>query len=296
MLTTTSKSVLLCFALFILSALQWSVFSEDSGNDKIGNMIEDIEQKQKEKEQKEKEKEREKDKKHKDKDRDHSDDSDSDGGCAGEITADIIGGCFDVFFSILGQYAGELIYSDYPYADTSPFIFSDIRGDSDEGGKIGFLKFSYEPSYLFDNIWGMSGRLEGVLSVLYANCLFQYNFSGSDRESWFSVLSFNGGLAIPISNVMLSLYAGVFTFTIPSTMFPMLTTFSFGGSLQIFFPNNIEFELYNLNAVYDPFWFIIVSPSISIAISRFSIGAGFDYYNYAGTVYMGPAIKLTVWI
>jgi hypothetical protein len=282
-----AKIFLFSLIFFVIAAFQFSVFPADSGSsgdDKIGDMTEDI--KKKEKEQKEKDKDKENQKK-------KDDNADSDNSCMGSIMSGCIEGCAENLLPLINAIALSVKYADYPYADNSDFVFSGTKSSPDEKAKIGFLKLSFEPSYLMDNIWGLSGRLEAAVTILYLNCLYQYNFS---EHNAFSVVSANAGLTFPIGNVALSIFAGGFKIFLPDPGIAQSFLPSFGGSLQIFFPGNIAFEIFNLNAIDDALWFTIIEPSVSFQISRFGIGAGFIYYDYAGTVFMGPAVKCTIWL
>ncbi len=286
-MTRTLRIVFLAAFISAVYSIGAPLVCEELSDDKIGDMIKEIEKR--EKEQKEKEKE--------DGGKQGESTNSGCGGCGGFSTegcdiaasASCTQDCMEALGKLFVMVAMSTEYADYPYADNSDFAFSRFKSDTEDGSSIGFLKLTYEPSYLSDGIWGMTGRFEGALTILYASCLYQYNFSDVNR---FSVFTFNGGIQIPVSNVALRLFIG--GFSMPDVLDRVYI--SFGGSLEIFFPNNIVFEIYSVNSITDYLQFYILSSSLGVSLWRFTLGAGFSYYNYVTYAYYGPTIKLSFWI
>jgi hypothetical protein len=296
MIQSLYKVIAFVIIFIAQTSYNFTAFADDGGdknNGKIGDMIEEIKQKEKEKKEKEKEDtdstDKEREKKH-----DESGD-DSDESCFGSIMSGCVEGCFEYGFPLLFIYALSVEYAEYPYAESGGFAFSRLKDSPEQKGKYAYLKLVCEPAYLWDDVYGVAGRVDGVLSIIYASFLYQYNFSAPEKLS-FSVLSLNAGFQFPIENISISLFGGGFRIFLPGQDILKSIVPSVGGSLQIFFPYNIAFEVYSLNAFTDVHSFIVLTTSLGFSFWRFALGAGFSYYDYDGTLFMGPSIRLTIWI
>lgn len=275
-----SKSILaFTFSLLLVFLRTAPALMAEDKDDKIGDMIEEIERREKERKEKEQEES-------------GGTDNDDEGNCIGPACGSCSENCSADMVSFLLTYASLVEYAPFPYADDIDYDFSTVKNDPEEPRKRWYAKLTFEPAYLLDDIWGLGARAEAAFSVFALNCLYQYNFS---QANWFSVFSCNAGFVFPIQNFMLSVFAGGIQLFLPSPVVPRSFMFSFGGSIQIFLPWNTAFEIWTLNAVSETVWCYIISSSVSYAIDRFHIGAGFTYSNYVGIEYVGPIVKVSVW-
>jgi len=304
------KRLILFITLFILAAgfLNVSLLFAD---DRIGDMRDKIE-KEKEKQDKEKEEHHHNNNNNDDDDDDSSGcggclgifsifssgDDDDDSGSSGSSdsnnsgggssdyndTSSEPGGCMFGFFDLFGQVR----YADHPYSGQCPYNFVGSANACPKNEKFVFLQVDVEGTYLFEDTYGINAKASMDLTVLRVTMFYQTVMEPGD---YFNVFSGNAGFTIPIGDGMLHLFAGFYLMDIISEML-----FSFGTEFTYFFPANIILDIYSLNAFYGDLGFHTLSCSISYAIGNFSIGAGFNYNYYAGITFMGPLLKITMWI
>ncbi|MBN1799818.1 MAG: hypothetical protein JW822_14670 [Spirochaetales bacterium] len=211
-----------------------------------------------------------------------SDDDDSDGdssGCApgsGEAS-----GCMIDLFN-------DLRYANYPYDPSNPYNFAGWADQSPDNEKMGYLQADVEGLYLFEDTYGVNAKASVNLSFIRVHCFYQFVF---EPEDYFNVFSGNLGFTIPVADGMLHVFAGFYLMDIISEV-----TFSFGGEFTYFFPANMIFDVYSLNTFFGELGFHTFSCSVSYAVGNFSFGGGFNYNHYAGITFMGPMLKITLWI
>jgi len=214
-------------------------------------------------------------------------DSDSDSGSGSDSGAtssagDGGGACF--FDSLIG-----VRYASYPFAPDSSFDFS-TADPSQPGGKIWMAEFSAEGSYLFGQeipMFDFRSQLSLDAAIFHTN-LFFHHLMDADGGSLTSFAA-HGGITIPIQNFAVSLYVGAFF----QEDFPPY--FSYGASIRIFAAGGFVISVYSIFAYDDPFFFTVISPKVELALGRFTIGVGYNYYNYNRLSIGGPTLKTAVW-
>jgi hypothetical protein len=145
-------------------------------------------------------------------------------------------------------------------------------------------------SYLFgqnESVFDTGGLLNIDVTAFHANVYYQRLMSASG--STLNTFSANLGISIPILNFIMSFYAGGFW----QEWSPWYV--SFGTSGHVFIPGGFLFGWYTLFAFYDQFFYLVISPSFGLALDRFTLSVGFNYYNYNNYVNFGPALKAAVW-
>ncbi|MBN1698503.1 MAG: hypothetical protein JW881_13390 [Spirochaetales bacterium] len=270
--------------------------NEEEDDNKTGELFDKIE---KEKEKDEEEDDSEGGKTYKD-------DDGGTGGCLGKALGGCISGCLDemgpVFFEIFFTYMFSVRYSDYPYSPESGHEFSFVRDETAKSdGQIGFLKLSASAAYLMDERVSFTGLIETNLTLIHANLFFQYTY---ESPYWFTFFSVNGGISIPVFNVMVTGYIGGLSFTASEAGASLPEPlFSYGGSLHIFFFHNIYCDIFNLNAHYRDLGFHIFSFTLNYCIGFVSVGAGYnlnlygyDYSSGDGLIFQGPFASLKLWL
>jgi hypothetical protein len=194
------------------------------------------------------------------------------------------GGCIVGFFDIFGQVR----YADYPYDPRCDYNFVGLAADCPDNEKFVFLQVDLEGAYLFEETYGINAKASMDLTVLRIHCFYQYVFEPDD---YFNVFSGNAGFTIPVADGMLHLFAGFYLMDLISDI-----TVSFGCEFTYFFPANIILDVYSLNTFWGELGFHTFSLSLSYAVGNLSFGGGFNYNYYAGITFMGPMLKVTLWI
>ena len=175
-----------------------------------------------------------------------------------------------------------------PYDPACKFAFVGSVKNCPANEKWGFLQLDLEGAYLLEETFGINAKASFNLSLLRIHCFYQYVFTADDA---FTIFSPNGGITIPIGDGMLHLFAGAFLLDLIGE--PL---FSFGGEFSYFFPANLIVDIYNINAFYGSTGFFSFSCSLSYALGNFSFGVGFNYNYCAEVVFLGPMLKLSLWI
>jgi hypothetical protein len=207
-------------------------------------------------------------------------------------------GCFDAFFQGFIAIFSEVRYADYPFAPDAGFDFSALpRPDMTEeaktalGGKVWMIEAGAWGSYLFgqnEPVFDAGGMLNVDLLAFHLNLYYQrlMSLSGTTLDTF----SADAGFSLPVGNFILSLFAGA----VWQEWSPWY--FSFGTSGRVFVPGGVVVGWYALFAFYEPFFLIIVSPDVELALGRFTVGLGFNYYNYNNYVNFGPSLKAAIWL
>jgi len=191
-------------------------------------------------------------------------------------------------FRILLMYSFTARFAEYPYSPNDDFNFNVSSIEYPDEHRIANLQLSVDTSYLQQSTWGVSGILSGHLTAINFNGLYQYIFSG---EEDFYVRSLNGGLSFILPGVLLNGFAGVFEHEYVD---PKLL--SFGLSTQLYLPFNFILDIYNLNAYYHSLGFHYLSVMLKYAVWRANIGIGYNYNEYAGVIFQGPMVKVSFWL
>jgi hypothetical protein len=194
---------------------------------------------------------------------------------------------FEVF-RILLMYSFTARFAEYPYSPNDDFNFNVSSLKYPDEHKIANLQLSVDTSYLQQSTWGVSSKFCGHLAAINFNGLYQYIFSGGED---FYIRSLNGGLSFILPGVLLNGFIGVFEheYVDPKLM-------SFGLSTQIYLPFNLILDIYNLNAYYHSLGFHHLSAMLKYAMWRVNIGVGYNYNEYAGVIFEGPMIKVSFWL
>lgn len=187
---------------------------------------------------------------------------------------------------VWGEYSIFVRYAAYPYA-TSEYHYNTSEEDYPGEDKSISLELSSEASWHLDNTYGQINKLTFRFSALNVELFNQTIFAGTE---WFYSLSANGGLSLFVPNFALDLYVGMFHLDFLHQVF-----FCFGAQVQIFFHPHLYLEVYNLNSIHKGLEFSYVSGCLSYALGRWGIGAGFNYSNFNGFAYLGPLIKISLW-
>jgi hypothetical protein len=72
--------------------------------------------------------------------------------------------------------------------------------------------------------------------------------------------------------------------------------FSCGAEFTYFFPANLIVDIYNLNSFYGELGFHTFSVSLKLRGGKSEFWRGFTYNYYAELTFMGPILKITLWI
>jgi hypothetical protein len=209
-------------------------------------------------------------------------------------------GCIESIFAMTLGVLINVRFADYPYAPGKSFDFATYNFGTKEGekppaeadvtDKFWMFELSVDGSYLFGQqiaMYDVQSLLGVELTAFHINVFAQRLWDA--EATGLTTFSANAGFSIPIQNFMVSLYAGIFY----QDGFSLLV--SFGASFKIFFPGHIIFSLYSLFSTYSPFYFIILSPTLEVAINRFTVGVGFNVYDYNNLVLYGPTLKTAIW-
>ena len=197
------------------------------------------------------------------------------------------GGC-DPFrlldFSLLGAFS----YAPFPYAGDWGNDIVRCNNTGNANHKWGFLTASVAGSYLFENTKSLTTLLEANFFIIHMNGFYQFTMAESKTMNIFSV---NGGMSIPLQSALFNFFCGFFNYDYIGS--PL---FSFGVSTKIFLPANLYLDIYNTNAFFGSLGFHILNASLNLALRRFTVGAGYRFHSYAGVIFQGPELKLSVWI
>jgi hypothetical protein len=152
------------------------------------------------------------------------------------------------------------------------------------------MDVSLSGSYLFGQetpVFDVTGRFALNVEFFHANIFYQY--LGDTTGSSLNTFSANIGFVFPFSNVVSSVYGGVLW------QVELSVCFSFGIDLKIAFSESFFLEISSLFAFHSPFYFIILSPSLNVAFDHFTLGAGFNFYDYSAYIQYGPTVSLGLW-
>lgn len=203
-------------------------------------------------------------------------------------------GCLDAFFKAFFTVFAQARYADYPFAPQNDFYYSTFVEPGEEAkaglAKIWMGELACDGAWLFGQelpFYSIQGVARLDLLAFHFNLFYQYLLDA--QGTGLATFSANGGIAMPLGNFTINLYGGVFL----QEGWPAY--FSWGLALKIFFGSGIIFSLYSLCAVYDPFYFIIVVPTLEAVLNRFSLGLGFNFIDYNDLMLYGPTLKLGLW-
>ena len=143
-------------------------------------------------------------------------------------------------------------------------------------------------SYLFENTKSLTTQVEANFFIMHLNGFYQYTAADSKTMNIFSI---NGGISIPLQSALLDFFCGFFYYDYIGD--PL---FSFGVGTKVFLPANLYLDIYNTNAFFGSLGFHILNASLNLALRRFAVGAGYRFHSYAGVIFHGPELKLSVWI
>ena len=203
-----------------------------------------------------------------------------------ETDQDSVGcGTFILFdFSRLG----DISYAPFPYAGDWGNDIVRCKNTGNANYKWGFLTASVAGSYLFENTKSLTTLIEANFYIIHLNGFYQYTMAESKTMNIFSM---NAGLSIPLQSALLNFFCGFFYYDYIGNLL-----FSFGVSTKIFLPANLYLDIYNTNAIFGSLGFHILNASLNLALRRFAVGAGYRFHSYAGDIFHGPELKLSVWI
>jgi len=194
-------------------------------------------------------------------------------------------GTFILFdFSWLGDFS----YAPFPYAGDWGNDIVRCKNAGNAHYKWGFLTASVAGSYLFENTKSLTTLVEANFFFIHMNGFYQYTMAESKTMNIFSM---NAGLSIPLQSALLNFFCGFFYYDYIGNLL-----FSFGASTKIFLPANLYLDIYNTNAIFGSLGFHILNVSLNLALRRFAVGAGYRFHSYAGVIFHGPELKLSVWI
>lgn len=267
------RIIFLSLSIILMFSSLFAETSEPEGDEKIRETIERIEEEEekvKEGEYKEEEEE-EKEEEELEVEEDSS-------------LADLI---LEMLFKMILKYAFSIRFADYPYSKEYGFYFNTSRFISPEEKDIFSFQFSSDYAYHFDLTSSIINKFNVQVSAVHMNLFNQFVFSKSES---FSILSFNVGLTFFLPNFMINGFIGFFYLNLLDELLP-----SFGFSSRLFLPAKFYIDIYNLYSYYYSLDFKHLSLGINYAISRFNIGLGYNYNNYADYIYSGPFIKASFW-
>jgi hypothetical protein len=219
-----------------------------------------------------------------DDDDDDWDDDDDDDDDWDSASTDESGSCMGGFFDFFGQVR----YADYPYDPNCNYNFVGFAADNPDNEKFVFLQVDLEGAYLFEETYGLNAKASMDLTVLRIHFFYQYMIDPGDD---LNIFSGNAGLTVPVADGMLHVFAGFYLHDMISEF-----TVSFGAEFTYFFPANIILDIYSLNTLWGELGFHTFSVSLSYAVGNLSFGGGFNYNYYAEITFMGPMLKITLWI
>ncbi len=203
---------------------------------------------------------------------------------------------FKAVFRLFFEVMSHVRYGEYPYSVEGSFHYADFVDHKDEEhinsdfDRIMNFNIDLETAYLGNETFSLNNRFRFNLSALHFNMNQQSIWSGSQ---YFNSLSFNLGLNLSIKNFQFSTFMGAYELNWPlfHHWFPSL-----GFSSMIFFPANVWLDYYGHFAIDKYITINMHELSLNYSIDRFSIGAGYVYYDYAGIVFRGPLIRFSLWI
>jgi len=187
-------------------------------------------------------------------------------------------------FSLLETFS----YAPFPYAGDWGNDIVRCNNTGNANHKWGFLTASVAGSYLFENTKSLTTLLEANFFIIHMNGFYQYTMAESKTMNIFSI---NGGISIPLQSVLFNFFCGFFNYDYIGS--PL---FSFGVSTKIFLPANLYLDIHNTNAFFGSLGFHILNASLNFALRRLTVGAGYRFHSYAGVIFQGPELKLSVWI
>ena len=197
---------------------------------------------------------------------------------------------FGELFRVLFIYSASERYADFPYAarETDPFGLNTMESNDARYRQVGYANLALDGACLFQDRWGVTGRLSANLLAIHLEAFSQVLF---DPTATIVLYSANAGLTLPFRRLILNLFLGAF-----GTDLFAGALFSFGAGAQVFLPAKCILDLYSLNAVYGTLWFHHLAVSLGYAFAAVNLGVGFDLNYYAGTLLMGPLVRLTFWL
>jgi hypothetical protein len=149
----------------------------------------------------------------------------------------------------------------------------------------GYFSLAMDGAWLLQNRWSAAGRLTLNVQALHLHAFTQDLFDPTGHVLCYGV---NAGVNFTRERVIVNLFAGAFGTDLTST-----ALLGFGGEARVFFPPNCVLELYSLNAVYYSLQFNFLSLVLLFEPKRVSLGAGFNLDNYAGSLLLGPTVRLS---
>jgi len=180
-------------------------------------------------------------------------------------------------------------FARYPYAANSDAIrFCTYKDEDPDITKWGFVHATSQFSYLFNGICGTTNKVDINIFAVHLNSFYQRIFSENEA---FSVISINPGFSIIGNDFLVHYFFGALFLDFLDEAF-----FSFGFHSQLILPKKVILDIYNLNSIVYSFAFIHGDLSINYALRFINIGAGLTFNYYAETLYMGPLIKLSLWL
>ncbi len=168
---------------------------------------------------------------------------------------------------------------------------ADTTGEKQPAGPaFPLFTVSLGGAYLFGqeiSLFDLTARLVLNVEFFHVNTFYQYlgDAAGSSLNSF----SANIGFIFPFSPVVASVFGGVFW------QEGFSVQFSFGTNLKIAFTDSLFLEISSLFSFYAPFYFIVLSPTLELALGHFTCGLGFNYFNYNGLNLYGPTAKIGLW-
>ncbi|MBN1799816.1 MAG: hypothetical protein JW822_14660 [Spirochaetales bacterium] len=192
--------------------------------------------------------------------------------------------CLMGFFESFGQ----IRYAGFPYDPRYNYNFVGLQSQSPDNEKIHYAQVDVEGMYLFEDTYGLNAKASINMVFVRIHCFYQYVF---DPDDYFNVFSGNAGVTIPIADGMLHIFVGFYVMDLISSV-----TFSKGIEFTYFFPANLIFDVYYLNTVFGELGFHTLTCTVSYAVGNLSFGAGFNLNSYAEEIFMGPMLKVTLWI
>jgi hypothetical protein len=191
---------------------------------------------------------------------------------------------------ILFVNSATVRYADYPYAakQAFPFGFQAIEMEEPGYSRLGYVNLCLDGAYLLQDRWGAAGRLSINVLALHLHGYTQVLFDPTGTLAFYSA---NAGLTLPSHRFILNLFVGVF-----GTDLSRRAMFSFGANAQIFLPGKFILDVYNINAAYHSLNINYLSVSLNYALAATNLGVGFNLNHYAGTLLMGPLVRISFWL
>lgn len=189
-------------------------------------------------------------------------------------------------------------YADYPNEDgrSARFVYPPLRRycvTNDEESflrstKALSLRVDVSGSYLYLDTFGAGAKCAVDISGFHLDAGYENIFAGTEG---FALFDFDAGLSVAFSDVLITGFLGVSLNTLTSGTF-----FNRGIEVQAFLPRRLLFDACYLrcsleNAVIDR-----AVLSLGLSAGRLGIFAGAAYENYSGITYLGPIIKISVWL